>query len=140
LGVSLAIDDFGTDYSSMSQLRRLPVDILKIDKSFVDGIATEPEEWALTTAIIRLAASLRKTTVAEGIETGGQLAHLRSLNVELGQGYLFARPLAPEAITELVSSAPGGVFLLPAVDHEHPGGVAAFDSGDGQLHRPALTP
>jgi diguanylate cyclase (GGDEF)-like protein len=112
LGLSLAIDDFGTDYSSLSQLRRLPVDVLKVDKSFVDGIATEPEEWALTTAIIHLAASLKKTTVAEGIETGGQLAHLRSLNVELGQGYLFARPLAAEAITELVCRATGEVFLV----------------------------
>ena len=111
LGLSLAIDDFGTDYSSLSQLRRLPVDVLKIDKSFVDGIASEPEEFALTTAIIRLAASLKKTTVAEGIETGGQLAHLRSLNVELGQGYLFARPLAAEAITDLVCKATGEVFL-----------------------------
>jgi diguanylate cyclase (GGDEF)-like protein len=112
LGLTLAIDDFGTDYSSLSHLRRLPFDVLKIDKSFVDGIATEPAEWALTTAIIRLADSLKKTTVAEGIETGGQLAHLRSLNVELGQGYLFARPLPPEAITELVGKAPGEVFLV----------------------------
>ena len=60
LGVLLAIDDFGTGYSSLSQLSRLPVDVIKVDKSFVDGIATEPAEWALTTAIIRLAASLRK--------------------------------------------------------------------------------
>ena len=111
LGVTLAIDDFGTDYSSLSQLRRLPVDILKIDKSFVDGIATKPAEWALTTAIIRLAASLGKTTIAEGIETGGQLAHLRSLNVELGQGYLFARPVPPAAITDLLDAAPGLAFL-----------------------------
>jgi diguanylate cyclase (GGDEF)-like protein len=71
LGVTLAIDDFGTEYSSLAHLRRLPVDVLKIDKSFVAGIATEPAEWALTTAIIRLADSLGTTTVAEGIETGG---------------------------------------------------------------------
>ena len=116
LGVRLAIDDFGTGYSSLSKLRRLPIDVIKIDKSFVDGIATEPEEWALTTAIIRLAASLRKTTVAEGIETGGQLAHLLSLNVEFGQGYLFARPLVAGGITELVSSPPGAVFLVPSLD------------------------
>jgi diguanylate cyclase (GGDEF)-like protein len=111
LGVSLAIDDFGTDYSSLSHLRRLPVDILKIDKSFVSGIASEPAEWALTAAIIRLAAGLDKTTVAEGIETGGQLAHLRSLHVELGQGYLFAPPLPPEEITALLDVAPGQAFL-----------------------------
>jgi EAL domain-containing protein (putative c-di-GMP-specific phosphodiesterase class I) len=103
LGVSLAIDDFGTGYSSLSQLRRLPVDYIKIDKSFVDGIAREHTEWELTTAIVRLAVSLGKQTVAEGIETGGQLAHLRTLDVDLGQGYLFARPLTPAAITELLT-------------------------------------
>jgi len=111
LGVSLAIDDFGTGYSSLSQLRKLPVDYLKIDKSFVDGIAREQAEWELTTAIIRLAAGLGKSTVAEGIETGGQLAHLRSLNVELGQGYLFARPLTAMAIAELLQLGHGRAFL-----------------------------
>jgi len=111
LGVSLAIDDFGTGYSSLSHLRRLPVDILKIDKSFVAGIAREPAEWALTTAVIRLAMSLGKTTLAEGIETGGQLAHLRSLHCEFGQGYLFGRPLTPDAVTALLDAQPGHAFL-----------------------------
>jgi diguanylate cyclase (GGDEF)-like protein len=110
LGVRLAIDDFGTEYSSLSQLRRLPVDVLKIDKSFVRGIATEPVEWALVTAIIRLAESLGKSTVAEGIETGGQLAHLRSLRVELGQGYLFARPLSAASVSGLLAAEPGRAF------------------------------
>jgi diguanylate cyclase (GGDEF)-like protein len=105
LGVRLAIDDFGTGYSSLSFLRRLPVDILKIDKSFVDGIAREPEEWALTTAIVKLANSLGKQTLAEGIELGGQLAHLRALSCELGQGYLFDRPLPAAIITERIAAA-----------------------------------
>jgi diguanylate cyclase (GGDEF)-like protein len=112
LGVSLAIDDFGTGYSSLSHLRRLPVDVLKIDKSFVTGIAREPAEWALTTAIVRLAVSLGKTTLAEGIETGGQLAHLRSLNVELGQGYLFAGPVPPDRIAALARASDGQAFLF----------------------------
>ncbi len=112
LGVTLAIDDFGTGYSSLSQLRRLPVDIIKIDKSFVDGIVREQPEWELTAAIIRLAAGLGKRTLAEGIETGGQLAHLRSLNVELGQGYLFARPLPAPAISGLLHAVPGRAFLF----------------------------
>jgi EAL domain-containing protein (putative c-di-GMP-specific phosphodiesterase class I) len=106
LGVTLAIDDFGTEYASLSHLRRLPVDILKIDKSFIDGIATEPAEWALTTAIIRLANSLKKTIVAEGIETGAQLAHLRTLKVDFGQGFLFAEPLDPEEIGSLLDATP----------------------------------
>jgi EAL domain-containing protein (putative c-di-GMP-specific phosphodiesterase class I) len=105
LGVRLAIDDFGTGYSSLSFLRRLPVDILKIDKSFVDGIAREPEEWALTTAIVKLASSLGKQTLAEGIELGEQLAHLRALSCELGQGYLFDRPLPAAMVSERIAAA-----------------------------------
>jgi diguanylate cyclase (GGDEF)-like protein len=110
LGVLLAIDDFGTEYSSLSKLRQLPVDVLKIDKSFVDGIAQDPRERAFTAAIVSLAASLGKGTVAEGIETEGQYAQLLDLGVELGQGYLFARPVSPEAITDLVALAPGRAF------------------------------
>ena len=110
LGLRLAIDDFGTEYSALSRLQRLPVDTLKIDKSFIDDLATEPTAWALATAIIRLAESLGKSTVAEGIETGGQLAHLRSLNVEFGQGFLFARPLTADAISTLLTAGPGRSF------------------------------
>ena len=110
LGVSLAIDDFGTEYSSLSKLRQLPIDILKIDKSFVDGIATDPTERAVTAAIVSLAASLGKGTVAEGIETEGQYAQLVALGVEIGQGYLFARPLSPQAIADIVALAPGRAF------------------------------
>ncbi len=105
LGVRLAIDDFGTGYSSLSFLRRLPVDILKIDKSFVDGIAREPEAWALTTAIVKLATSLGKQTLAEGVELGEQLAHLRALSCELGQGYLFDRPLPAATVSERIVAA-----------------------------------
>ena len=110
LGVMLAIDDFGTEYSSLSKLRQIPVDVLKIDKSFVDGIATDRAERALTAAIVTLAASLDKGTVAEGIETEGQYAQLLELGVELGQGYLFARPLSSEAVADLVDLAPGRAF------------------------------
>ena len=110
LGVILAIDDFGTEYSSLSKLRQLPVDVLKIDKSFVDGIAEDPGERAFTAAIVSLAASLGKGTVAEGIETAGQYKQLLELGVEFGQGYLFARPVSPEAIADLVALAPGRAF------------------------------
>jgi diguanylate cyclase (GGDEF)-like protein len=110
LGVMLAIDDFGTEYSSLSKLRQLPVDVLKIDKSFVDGIAQDPRERSFTAAIVSLAASLGKSTVAEGIETEGQYVQLLELGVEIGQGYLFARPVSPEAITDLVALAPGRAF------------------------------
>jgi EAL domain-containing protein (putative c-di-GMP-specific phosphodiesterase class I) len=110
LGVELAIDDFGTGYSSLSRLRRLPIDVLKIDKSFVDRIAHNPRERAFTAAIVSLASSLGKRTVAEGIETAGQYAALMKLGVEIGQGYLFAQPVSPEAIADMVALAPGRGF------------------------------
>ena len=102
LGVRLAIDDFGTGYSSLSYLRQLPVDALKIDRSFVAVVDAGPDEAALVRSIVSLAQSLRLETVAEGIEQPGQLAELRSIGTRLGQGYFFARPLDPSAISELV--------------------------------------
>jgi diguanylate cyclase (GGDEF)-like protein len=93
LGVALAMDDFGTGYSSLAQLRTMPIDVLKIDKVFIGGIASGEEEWAFAAAIIRLANSLGKRTLAEGVEHSSQLVQLRSLGCELGQGYLFGRPM-----------------------------------------------
>ncbi|HEX9969911.1 MAG TPA: GGDEF domain-containing phosphodiesterase, partial [Acidimicrobiales bacterium] len=101
LGITLAIDDFGTGYSSLSYLRRLPADILKIDRSFVSGIASEPQEWALASAVVRLATSVGKQTLAEGIERPEQLAHLMALGCRLGQGYLFSRPVPASEIEQL---------------------------------------
>jgi len=106
LGVQVAMDDFGTGYSSLAQLRTMPVDVLKIDKAFVDGIAREEEEWALAAAIVRLATSLDKRTLAEGVERASQLAHLRSLGCELGQGYLFARPMPLADLEVLLAGRP----------------------------------
>ena len=93
MGLTLSMDDFGTGYSSLSYLRDLPVDVVKIDRSFVGGVARTDEEWALVTAIVRLAKSLGKRTLGEGVETPAQLAHLRALGCDLAQGYLFGRPL-----------------------------------------------
>lgn len=106
LGFQIAIDDFGTGFSSLSFLRRLPLDLLKVDKAFVDGIARDVEEWAFTTAIVTLAHSLGKRVVAEGIETGEQLAHLIALHCRYGQGYLFSRPVSPEEISAQLRAAP----------------------------------
>jgi diguanylate cyclase (GGDEF)-like protein/PAS domain S-box-containing protein len=99
LGVRLAIDDFGTGYSSFAYLRRFPVDIIKIDKSFVDGVANEPTASALVDAMIRIGKTLRLETVAEGIERTEQADCLRTLKCDIGQGYLFSRPLPSDAIT-----------------------------------------
>ena len=95
LGVGLAIDDFGTGSSSLGYLREFPIDLLKIDKSFVDEVTdTDSDGPALVRAIIELAQTLRVQTVAEGIERSEQLDELRSAGCVSGQGYLFARPLA----------------------------------------------
>jgi diguanylate cyclase (GGDEF)-like protein/PAS domain S-box-containing protein len=104
LGVRLAVDDFGTGYSSLNYIRRFPVDILKVDKSFVDGVNEGGEESALTAAIIELAGILRLRPVAEGIERADQLEKLLALRCDLGQGFYFAKPLALEGIDELLTA------------------------------------
>jgi diguanylate cyclase (GGDEF)-like protein len=105
-GIRIAIDDFGTGYSSMHYLTRLPVDILKIDRSFVGELNGTPTGSAIAEAVIRLAQALRLRTIAEGIETAEQAAELLTLGCATGQGYLYAKPRpAPEVLAELLASA-----------------------------------
>jgi EAL domain-containing protein (putative c-di-GMP-specific phosphodiesterase class I) len=96
IGVRLAIDDFGTGYSALSYLARLPIDILKIDRSFVIALEEEGPEEAIAAAIIALAKRLGLTTIGEGIETAPQLDRLAALGCDLGQGYYLGRPAADE--------------------------------------------
>ncbi|MGH9189845.1 MAG: putative bifunctional diguanylate cyclase/phosphodiesterase [Acidimicrobiales bacterium] len=103
LGVRIAIDDFGTGYSSLGYLRRLPVDVLKIDKSFIDGVAEGPHESALARAVIKLASNLGLDAVAEGVSSRRQLAQLRRLRCPYGQGYLFSRPQPADAFSDLLA-------------------------------------
>jgi diguanylate cyclase (GGDEF)-like protein len=117
LGVRLALDDFGTGYSSLSYLQRLPVDILKIDRSFVAGVAGSTEDSALARAIITLGQTLGLEVVAEGVETAEQLAALRELGCQLGQGYYFARPLDPEAVDGLLRPDQPGIHSLTELTH-----------------------
>jgi diguanylate cyclase (GGDEF)-like protein/PAS domain S-box-containing protein len=105
LGVRFAIDDFGTGYSSLSVLQHLPVDVLKIDKSFVDAIDDCSADAALVTAVLGLGHAMGLHVVAEGIETADQVAALIRLRCRLGQGYHFARPLAPERIPPLLATS-----------------------------------
>jgi diguanylate cyclase (GGDEF)-like protein/PAS domain S-box-containing protein len=103
IGVSLAIDDFGTGYSSLNYVRRFPVDILKVDKSFIDGVTHKGQEAALTAAVVDLAHVLNLIPVAEGIEHPEQWQTLRELGCELGQGFLFAKPAPAEEMRQLLA-------------------------------------
>ncbi len=106
LGVRVSIDDFGTGYSSFGRLKGLPVDELKIDRSFIRGFGLDDQDTTLVEAIIAMARALRLTVTAEGIENAQQLSGLRLLGCERGQGYYLARPLAPEALAELALRSP----------------------------------
>jgi EAL domain-containing protein (putative c-di-GMP-specific phosphodiesterase class I) len=104
LGVNLALDDFGTGYSSLSYLSRFPVDILKMDRSFLREGAT-PEMSGLASAVLALGSTLHLDVVAEGIELPEQWASLRELGCDFGQGFFFARPMDAEAALEHVAGA-----------------------------------
>jgi diguanylate cyclase (GGDEF)-like protein/PAS domain S-box-containing protein len=104
IGVSLAIDDFGTGYSSLSYLSTLPIDSLKIDRSFVHGMRDGKKDVEIVRGIISLGTSLGKSIVAEGIETNSQLGQLRELGCEYGQGWQLSRPLTPQEVDLLLDS------------------------------------
>jgi EAL domain-containing protein (putative c-di-GMP-specific phosphodiesterase class I) len=109
LGIRLAIDDFGTGYSSLGYLQRFPIDILKIDKTFVDDVGRGGNEPALARAVIALGDTLRLQTIAEGIEQKHQLNGLQELGCEMGQGFYFAKPITAAAIEAMF----GGTVVVP---------------------------
>uniref|UniRef100_UPI00334103AF EAL domain-containing protein n=1 Tax=Prochlorothrix hollandica TaxID=1223 RepID=UPI00334103AF len=108
-GFQLALDDFGTGYSSLSYLHSLPIDILKIDKSFIQEMTEQSNKQGLVTAILGIAKTLNMDVVAEGIETQEQLEKLQALGCDLGQGYWFARPLAAEMASQLLQNPPSWI-------------------------------
>jgi EAL domain-containing protein (putative c-di-GMP-specific phosphodiesterase class I) len=104
MGVQLAVDDFGTGYSSLSYLQQFPIDILKIDQSFVQDVAAAKGDGVIVGAVIGMGNNLGKRVVAEGVETESQLAFLTARHCDDGQGYLFSRPLSVAAFDALLTS------------------------------------
>jgi EAL domain-containing protein (putative c-di-GMP-specific phosphodiesterase class I) len=98
LGVRLSIDDFGTGYSSFSYLKQFPVDVIKVDRSFVGGLGVDVGDAAIVAAVVSLAHTLGMTAVAEGVETAEQVRRLQGLGCDVGQGYFFGRAVPGEAV------------------------------------------
>jgi EAL domain-containing protein (putative c-di-GMP-specific phosphodiesterase class I) len=105
LGIKFSIDDFGTGYSSLAYLSTLPIDSLKIDRSFVIGMDHQPQNVEIVRAVLNLGRSLGKRVIAEGIETVEQLATLKEIGVPVGQGYLLSRPLRADQVPALFHDA-----------------------------------
>jgi diguanylate cyclase (GGDEF)-like protein/PAS domain S-box-containing protein len=107
-GIGLSLDDFGTGYSSLAYLRRFPIDEIKVDRSFVSGVTSSERDLTIVSSILRLGSEMRLTTVAEGIETRAQAERLSQLGCNLGQGYLYSRPVAPAQLERWTSRRPSG--------------------------------
>jgi diguanylate cyclase (GGDEF)-like protein/PAS domain S-box-containing protein len=105
LGLCLALDDFGTGYSSLAYLQKLPIDILKVDKTFVHGLGTDQSDMEIIRLIMVLAQALKLQTIAEGVETRAHIEELRNMGCQIGQGYYFSAPLSADEAGELISSA-----------------------------------
>ncbi|WP_181780322.1 putative bifunctional diguanylate cyclase/phosphodiesterase, partial [Pseudonocardia pini] len=110
-GVRFAVDDFGTGYSSLARLKELPAQTVKVDRAFVTGVASDPADFAVARAVVDMARALGRTTVAEGVETAEQFHVLRGLGVDAYQGWLFARPLDPDALRRTLAE---GRLATPA--------------------------
>jgi EAL domain-containing protein (putative c-di-GMP-specific phosphodiesterase class I) len=126
LGVALAIDDFGTGYSSLSYLSTLPIDSLKIDRSFVHGMRLGSKDAEIVRAIVSLGGTLGKTVVAEGIETESQLMQLHALGCEHGQGFHLSRPLSVKDVQAMLE------FMLAETRDSR---LLTYDTGVATLMR-----
>lgn len=114
LGVRVVLDDFGTGYSSLTHLRSTPIDEIKIDRSFVEGLDRRDAPAAIVTAVVSMAHALGIDAVAEGVETEAELAKLRAIGCSLAQGFRFAQPMAPDAVERVLDRESLGESLVPA--------------------------
>ena len=129
-GVSHALDDFGTGYSSLSYLQRLPVERIKIDRSFVSNITSNPGDAAIARAVVGMAHSLNMSVIAEGVETEGQLGYLRAIGCEEIQGYYFSRPLPEDEFVALLRDGRG---IMPAPKAALPERIALLVDDDHEV-------
>ena len=116
LGVSIAIDDLGTGHSSLMRLRTLPINVVKIDRQFIRGLADSDADRSVVLAIVAMARALGLVTVAEGVETAQQAAILRQASCDLSQGYLYGRPQPAADLTSALARLPRDPSLAPVVD------------------------
>jgi EAL domain-containing protein (putative c-di-GMP-specific phosphodiesterase class I) len=114
MNIQLAVDDFGTGYSSLGYLKRFPIDRLKIDRSFIDDVATSAHDATIAKAIISLAHNLNLQVIAEGVENRAQLEFLAANACDEIQGYLLSRPLDAEALTRFLQASPPLLHVVPA--------------------------
>jgi len=113
LGIQICLDDFGTGHSSLSRLQRYPVDILKIDRSFVAHMDTDSSAQAIVRLIIDFAHKVNLRVIAEGIETAAHVDHLKNAHCEFGQGYFFSRAVDAEAVDRLLAADHGAIAGAP---------------------------
>jgi diguanylate cyclase len=109
-GVRIAIDDFGTGFSSLGQLRHFPVDMIKVDRSFIQGMEEETKDAAIAANLVTLAHALGVLAIAEGIESDGQLSSLKGLGCDLAQGFLFAKPMPPAQLRNVLAGSFGDLI------------------------------
>ena len=125
LGVYLALDDFGTGFSSLSFLRQFSLDIVKIDKSFVDGLGESREDTTIIEHVVGMARGLGMVTVAEGVETADQVRYLRSLECHMAQGYFYSRPQTPDVIDRIMAQTTGAAATAWQPTNQGPSSQAA---------------
>lgn len=105
MGVRVALDDFGTGYSSLAYLKRFPIDKLKIDRAFIDGLPHDSDDKAITASILDVSRHLGLETVAEGVETQEQAAYLTAHGCDVAQGYFYSYPLSPDELETVISKS-----------------------------------